>query len=265
MIRGMHAAERRTFGDVSLAVDEYVATAEIHRPPHNFFDAGLIGSLADAYEAAAEAGARSVVLCSEGKNFCAGADFTGRSSAGRVGGGGGARDLYDEALRLFEAPLPVVAAIQGAAVGGGLGLACSADFRVAAPSARFCANFSRLGLHQGFALSGSLPAILGQQRAWDLLYTGRRIDGDEAVAIGLADRLADEPRAAARELAAQLAEAAPLAVRAIRTTMRAGLADRAKQAMAHELTEQEKLWATADFAEGVKATAERRAPRFEGR
>jgi 2-(1,2-epoxy-1,2-dihydrophenyl)acetyl-CoA isomerase len=259
MIRGMHA-----FGDVSLDVDRYVATAEIHRPPHNFFDSGLISSLADAYEAAADAGARAIVLCSEGKNFCAGADFTGRSSAGRVGGGG-ARELYDEALRLFEAPLPVVAAVQGAAVGGGLGLACSADFRIASPSARFCANFSRLGLHQGFALSATLPGILGQQRAWDLLFTGRRVAGEEAVAIGLADRLAPEPRAAARELAEQLAEAAPLAVRAIRATMRAGLADRAKEAMARELTEQEKLWPTADFAEGVKATAERRTPQFEGR
>jgi 2-(1,2-epoxy-1,2-dihydrophenyl)acetyl-CoA isomerase len=265
MIPGMHAAEQKTFGDVGLAISEYVATAEIHRPPHNFFDAGLIGSLADAYEAAAEAGARSVVLCSEGKNFCAGADFTGRSSAGRVGGGGGARELYNAALRLFEAPLPVVAAVQGAAVGGGLGLACSADFRVASPAARFCANFSRLGLHPGFALSATLPAILGQQRAFDLLYTGRRVGGEEAAAIGLADRLAGEPRAAARELAEQLAEAAPLAVRAIRATMRAGLAGRAEEAMARELVEQEKLWATADFAEGVKATAERRTPRFEGR
>src|SRR5882757_6046854 len=180
MIRGMHAAERRTFGDVSLAVDEYVATAEIHRPPHNFFDAGLIGSLADAYEAAAEAGARSIVLCSEGKNFCAGADFTGRSSAGRVGGRGGARELYDEALRLFEAPLPVVAAVQGAAVGGGLGLACSADFRVAATDSTFIANFARLGLHHGFGLTVTLPRIIGEQAAAAMLLTGCRVRGPRA-------------------------------------------------------------------------------------
>jgi 2-(1,2-epoxy-1,2-dihydrophenyl)acetyl-CoA isomerase len=255
---------QQTFVDVTLALADHVAVVEIRRPPHNFFDAELIGSLADAYEAAAGAGARAIVLCSEGKNFCAGADFTGRSSAGEVSGSGGARRLYDEALRLFESPLPVVAAIQGAAVGGGLGLACSADFRVAGPSARFSANFARLGLHQGFALSATLPEILGQQHAWDLLYTGRRVDAGEAARIGLA-RLADDPRAGASELAGQIAEAGPLAVRAIRTTMRAGLADRASQAMARELAEQEKLWATADFAEGVRATAERRTPRFEGR
>ncbi len=278
------------FGDISIRVDDdLVATAEIRRPPDNFFDAGLIGSLADSYEWADKAGARAVVLCSEGKHFCAGADFTGRSSAARVGtsgaggtsgGGAGSGDgggrvgrddssagrLYGQAARLFESPLPVVAAVQGAAVGGGLGLACAADFRVASPQARFCANFARLGLHQGFALSASLPAIVGQQHAWDLLYTGRRVGGEEAVAIGLADRLADAAglREAAHAFAAQLAEAAPLAVRAIRATMRAGLAARAREAMEHELAEQEKLWPTADFAEGVRATAERRTPRFAG-
>ncbi|HET9895641.1 MAG TPA: enoyl-CoA hydratase/isomerase family protein [Streptosporangiaceae bacterium] len=279
MAEMMHYMADGAFGDVSMRVgDDLVATAEIRRPPDNFFDAGLIAALADAYEWAGKAGARAIMLCSEGKHFCAGADFTGRSSAGRVGGSGSgddrgngrgstARTLYDQALRLFESPLPVVAAVQGAAVGGGLGLACSADFRVASPQARFAANFARLGLHQGFALSATLPAIVGQQHAWDLLYTGRRIGGDEAAAIGLADRLADAAglREAAHALAAQLAESAPLAIRAIRATMREGLAARVRDAMDHELAEQEKLWPTADFAEGVRATAERRTPRFEGR
>jgi 2-(1,2-epoxy-1,2-dihydrophenyl)acetyl-CoA isomerase len=255
----------QSFGDVSLAVTDYVATVEIHRPPNNFFDAELIAAIADAYDSAERHGARAIVLSSEGKNFCAGADFAGRSSSGRVDGADGARRLYDEANRLFEAPLPVVAAVQGAAVGGGLGLACSADFRVAGPQARFSANFARLGLHQGFGLSATLPRIVGQQHAWDLLYTGRRVEAQEAVSIGLADRLADEPREAARELAVQLAESAPLAVRAIRATMRAGLAAGVRSAMDHERSEQAKLWQTADFAEGVAATAERRTPRFTGR
>jgi 2-(1,2-epoxy-1,2-dihydrophenyl)acetyl-CoA isomerase len=261
----MHTMEPAEFGDVSLIVGaDFVATAEIHRPPDNFFDAGLIAALAEAYGAANESGARAIVLCSEGKHFCAGADFTGRSSAGRVAEGGAA-DLYQQALRLFEAPLPVVAAVQGAAVGGGLGLACSADFRVASPQARFSANFARLSLHQGFALTATLPAILGQQRAWDLLYTGRRVDGAEAAKIGLADQQSDQPRQAAHDLAAQIAEAGPLAVRAIRATMRNGLAARAKEAMEREAAEQGKLWATADFAEGVRAFAEHRQPRFQGR
>ena len=258
------------FGDVTVGVhDDHVAVAEIVRPPNNFFDADLIGSLADAYAwADTEAGARAVVLCSAGKHFCAGADFTGRSGQARpIRAGDGAGELYAQAARLFQARLPVVAAVQGAAVGGGLGLACSADFRVASPTTRFCANFARLGLHHGFGLSVTLPAIVGQQHAIGMLYTGRNVGGDEAVRFGLADLLADpaELRTAAHGLAAGIAASAPLAVRSIRSTQRAGLAGRVTEAMAAELAEQDRLRRTADFAEGVRASAERRQPRFEGR
>ncbi len=258
----------KTFGDVRTWLsDDLVGTAEIARPPDNFFDVELIASLADAYAwLDGQAGARAVVLCSEGKHFCAGADFSGRSGQARPGAGG-ARNLYVEAVRLFEAQLPVVAAVQGAAVGGGLGLACSADFRVASPQVRFVANFARLGLHHGFGLTVTLPPIVGQQRALDMLFTGRRVGGEEAARIGLADRLADPAglRVAARELAAEIAAAGPLAVRSIRATMRAGLADRIREATDHEVAEQERLQQTADFAEGIRASAERRAPRFEAR
>ncbi|MGH3174172.1 MAG: enoyl-CoA hydratase/isomerase family protein, partial [Streptosporangiaceae bacterium] len=181
---------RKTFGDVSVwPSGDLVATVEIGRPPDNFFDAELITSLADACAWLDEQPEfRAAVLCSAGKHFCAGADFTGRS--GRTGTGG-AKELYAAAARLFEARTPVIAAVQGAAVGGGLGLACAADFRVAGPQARFCANFARLGLHHGFALTVTLPAIIGEQRALDLLCTGRRVGGEEAARIGLADRLAE--------------------------------------------------------------------------
>ena len=260
------ALTSKMFGDITATVAEFIGAAEICRPPNNFFDAALIGSLADAYEWLDEQRVRAIVLESAGKHFCAGADFTGRSTAGRVSGNG-AGELYEQALRLFQAPLPVVVAVQGAAVGGGLGLACAADFRVATPQSRFSANFAMIGLHQGFALTETLPAIVGQQRATELLYTGKRIGGEEAARIGLADRLVDagELRAAARELAAEIAVAAPLAVRAIRATMRDGLADRIRAATARELREQRKLWPTGDFAEGVRAAAERRQPRFAGR
>jgi 2-(1,2-epoxy-1,2-dihydrophenyl)acetyl-CoA isomerase len=278
----------KTFGDVRAWLgDDQVGTAEIARPPDNFFDVDLIASLADAYAWLDEQASRAIVLCSEGKHFCAGADFGGRTARARPGAGGagvgaggagvgaggagvgagGARKLYDEAVRLFRAQLPVVAAVQGAAVGGGLGLACSADFRVASPRSRFWANFARLGLHHGFGLTVTLPEIVGQQRALEMLYTGRRVGGEEAARIGLADRLADplELRAAAYELAAEIAAAGPLAVRSIRATMRGDLADRIREATDHEVAEQEQLQRTADFAEGVRASAERRTPRFEGR
>ena len=264
------------FGDVTVALDhDFVATVEIHRPPDNFFDVALIRSLAAAYEALDDdSGCRAIMLCSEGKNFCAGANLTapGLPGAGSPGAGlptlaASPRQLYQEAARLFDATTPVVAAVQGAAVGGGLGLACSADFRVTCPEARFAANFARLGFHHGFGLSVTLPDIAGQQHALDMLYTGRRVRGDEAARMGLCDRLvaAGELRSAAHGLAAEIARSAPLAVRSIRATMRAHLADRVRTATEREASEQERLHATADWSEGVRASAERRPPRFEGR
>jgi enoyl-CoA hydratase/carnithine racemase len=255
------------FGDVSVDLaEDLVATVEIHRPPANYFDAPLIAALADAYEALAETRCRCIVLSSEGRHFCAGADFTGQSEAERMD----LRQtsvLYREAVRLFEAPLPVVAAVQGAAIGGGLGLACSADFRVAAVDSRFVANFALLGIHHGFGLSVTLPAIVGRQRALELLFTGRRLDGREAASIGLCDRVApaEDLAGSARELAREVAVAAPLAVRSIRSTMRRSLAEAVRQAVEEEAAEQARLCRTEDYREGVAAVRDRRPANFTGR
>ncbi len=259
------ASDQQHAAEVTVVLGEdFVATVELHRPPDNYFDRELIAALADAYQALdADPGCRAIVLCAEGKHFCAGANFTGDGDGLSAGPGA----LYREAIRLFEAMTPVVAAVHGAAIGGGLGLACSADFRVGCPEARFAANFARLGFHHGFGLSVTLPAIVGPQRSLELLYTGRRIGGEEAARIGLCDRLvpADEVRAAARALAAEIARSAPLAVRSIRATMRGGLADQVRAATDREGAEQDKLRGTADWREGVRAMTERRPPRFEGR
>jgi 2-(1,2-epoxy-1,2-dihydrophenyl)acetyl-CoA isomerase len=245
--------------DVSIdSVEDHVATVSLRRPPHNFFDTALLAALADAYEQlASDSSCRVIVLRAEGKNFCAGLDFgTNRDQDIAA--------LYGHAIRLFAAPLPVVAAVQGAAVGGGLGLALSADFRVATPESRFSANFSRLGFHHGFGLTVTLPRVVGDQRAADLLYSGRRVGGPEALALGLCDELVAEPElgSAAMARARTLAGAGPLAVRAIRATLREGLVDRLRRAMDHECAVQESLRHTRDFAEGLRASAERREPRF---
>jgi len=244
--------------------EDHVAVIEIRRPPTNFFDVALIGQLADALDELGRNGqCRAVVLCSAGRHFCAGANFAAQASLGEDGG----PHLYDMAIRLFSQPLPVVAAIQGAAIGGGLGLALAADFRVASPEARFAANFAALGIHHGFALTITLPAAIGQQAALDLLYTGRRISGEQAHRIGLCDRLvaADVLRAEARAFAADIAACAPLAVRSIRETIRGPLAEQARAAMQRERSEQERLMRTADWREGLAAVRERRAANFTGR
>ena len=145
-------------------------------------------------------------------------------------------------------------------------LSWAATSRVAAPQARFAANFARLGFHHGFALTATLPPIVGQQRALDLLYTGRRINGNEAHRLGLADHIAsaEELRATAYKIARDIAAAAPLAVRSIRATMRAPLLDAVRQAVEREAAEQQRLQQTADWREGVRASLERREPKFVG-
>ena len=245
----------------SSVADDHVATVEMRRPPNNFFSMDIIGGIADVVEQLdADDRCRAIVLRSQGKHFCAGADFGGDRSY-TTG------ELYATAVRIFRGTKPIVAAVQGAAIGGGLGLALAADFRVASPEARFSANFARLGFHQGFGLSVTLPRLIGEQAAADLLYTGRRVDGEEALTLGLADRLVaiDELYDAAHSFALEIARSAPLAVRSIRTTLRGDLADRVAAATAHEAAEQARLQATDDFAEGTRAMGERRLPNFTGR
>jgi enoyl-CoA hydratase/carnithine racemase len=257
------------YGDVSVALDGNVATLEIHRPPHNFFDFNLIHDLADAFEALDnEPECRALMLCSEGKSFCAGANFANRdASSGETTARAGENPLYVEGVRLFRCRKPVVAAIQGAAIGGGFGLALVADFRVATADARFAANFVKLGIHPGFGLTYTLPRLIGVQKASLMFYTGRRLTGDEALAWGLCDVIAepDELRGSALELAEEIAEGAPLALLSTRATMRQGLADAVKAQTDHEFKEQSWLFRAEDHREGVKAVTERRPGKFIGK
>jgi enoyl-CoA hydratase/carnithine racemase len=260
---------KATFTDIGTELAGHVGTIEIRRPPNNFFDNALINQIGAALEMFdADAQCRSVVLCAQGKAFCAGADFSRRADpASTTNANPSAKHLYKEATRLFRAKKPIVAAVQGAAIGGGLGLALVGDFRVTCSEARFSANFTRLGFHPGFALTYTLPRLVGKQQAALLFYTGRRVSGDEAVRIGLADVLVPlaDVRKAAVELATEIAHSAPLAILATRETVRRGFADEAEQATERELVEQDWLRKTEDFQEGVKAMSERRLPNFAGR
>lgn len=260
--------EARTYPDLLIFREGHVALVEMRRPPHNFFDVALIAALADALEdLEADSSCRAVVLAAQGTAFCAGADFGGAADTKGTDSPRSLNPIYAEALRLFATTKPIVAAVHGPAVGGGLGLALTADFRVACPQARFSANFNRLGFHPGFGLSVTLPRLVGTQQAALLLYTGRRIDGTQALAAGLVDQLApesDSVRAAALALAHEIAGSAPLAVQATRATLRQGLLAQLREAVARESQEQFAQFRTQDFREGVQAMTERRAPLFTG-
>ncbi|HWL45121.1 MAG TPA: enoyl-CoA hydratase/isomerase family protein [Ilumatobacter sp.] len=249
-------------GDLLVTTVGEVATIEIVRPPNNYFDVRLVAQIVGACRVAAGQGCRAVLLCSRGRHFCAGANLAGDRVTSLDG-----KHLYDYAIELFEQPLPIVAAVQGGAIGGGLGLALAADLRIASPEARFSANFATLGLSHGFGLTETLPLAVGHETALRLLYTGERVTGDAALSMGLCTEVVpiDELRDAARRHASAIARSGPLAVRSIRRTMRGALIDRLKRAVEHERLEQDRLQLSADFAEGVAAMAERREPRFTAR
>ena len=260
----------KKIGDVQISdVGNFVTLAEIQRAPNNFFDEDLIRSLADAFDELDEdPSCRVIVLASEGKHFCAGANFGSpgdreRRAERRPEDG---NPLYREAVRLFGNKKQVIAAVQGAAVGGGFGLAMMADFRVGCPEARFTANFVKLGFTPGFGLTHVLPRVIGQQAAQDLFFTGRRVGGEEAAQLGIVDRLVPqaEVRDAAIAYAREIAENAPLALMSVRKSLRGDLADAVKKATDHEGYEQFVLQQTSDHKEGVKAVAERRPGNFTG-
>jgi enoyl-CoA hydratase/carnithine racemase len=209
------------------------------------------------------------VLVAQGRSFCAGADFggSGDGSDDLLGAPSATERLYAAAARLCAVEFPWIAAVHGAAIGGGLGLALTANLRVTCPEAHFAANLGRLGIHQGFGISVTLPELLGPSRAALVLLTGPRFHGDDATALGLADLCVpgDQVRSTAMDLAAEIAEGAPLATRAINRTLRAGLAERVRQATRLEAGEQACLGATADAAEGIASVLERRPGTFTGR
>jgi len=254
---------------VSVRRANHVAELEFSNPPNNHANVDLLSSIADALELLdAEADIRAVVLVSSGRAFCAGADLATREGGG-IGGKGTDPmwEFYEQALRLFATSTPIVAAIQGAAVGAGLGLAVAADFRVASPEARFVANFTKLGYHPGFGLTHTLPRLIGPQRAALMFMTAERFKPDEVLPWGLVDRIApaDALRAAAHALAMEIAVNAPLALSATRQTLRADLQQSVRAALVREHAEQAVLGKTEDFAEGIRAVTERRAGQFKGK
>lgn len=251
---------------VRTSFDGAVALVELCHPPHNLIDYGILSTLAEALEKAASSpDCRAIVLASVGRSFSAGGNFSPRGAAT-----GGFREsalrLYEQAVRVFEVESPMVAAVHGAAIGAGLGLALACDLRVAGPETFFAANFVKLGIHPGFGISATLPDLIGAGAARDMLLTGRRIGGEEAQRIGLVDRLVpqEEVRSAALRLASEVAEGAPLAVASTRATLRRGLTDRVRAALAIEVEEQSRLIATRDAAEGISAMLQKREPRFTG-
>ena len=256
---------------VLYEVAEHVATLTLNRPDNrNSMTADLLAGLGDAVASVrSDPGVRCVVITGRGKSFCAGADFRERrdDSAAPVSPHERSYATYSHFLSLLDVEVPTIAAMQGHAIGGGLGLGVVCDLRVANGEARYGANFVRLGLHPGMATTYLLPRLMGVPRAVELLLTGRIVDGAEAAAVGLVHH-AVAPAAVlprALELAAEIASAAPLAVRWTKQAIYEGLGWDPRSAARREAHLQSRSAETEDFKEGVSALLERREPRFRGR
>jgi enoyl-CoA hydratase/carnithine racemase len=248
-------------------VRELVAIATIDRPERrNALNAELCSQLLAHLQA--ERKLRAVVITGAGDQaFSAGADLVVRAEdASEPGGGDTFRPAFDEVLQaIVDYPAPVLAAVNGAAIGAGLQLVVACDVRVAAPHATFSIPAARLGVFLSPDNVHRLAALVGQGAARDILLTARALDVDEAVTVGLVQRRADDALAASLELAAEIAELAPLTVqghkRALNIVLGGVNAAGEKEMRALEA----RAFASQDLQEGLAAFTEKRAPRFRGR
>jgi len=261
-----------SFEQIEVSVEGGIGRITLNRPAErNAMTPRMGHEVAAAVDRLnADDGVRVVVVRGAGKGFCSGADLAtlGAEASGSdaVDGLGGAENFYRSFLSIRDLRVPSIAAINGHAVGAGFCFTLGADLRVMHRDARVGMTFVRLGIHPGMAATWNLPRLVGPAKAADLLYTGRLVGAEEAFALGIANRIAgDDFDAVVDELAESIAAAAPLALRALKETLRASEDRTIDQALAREAEVQGVTFTTEDAAEGIRAMRERRNPLFRGR
>jgi enoyl-CoA hydratase len=259
---------------VLYEVKDQIAEITLNRPENrNSMTEDVFQGLNDAVaQAKADRDLRCVIITGRGGSFCAGADF--KSGVQRGGSDGEfvlpnerSYGMYQPFLQILDIEVPTIAAMQGHAIGGGLGLAIVCDMRVANAPSKYGANFTRLGLHPGMASTYILPRLVGLPKATELLLTGRLVTGTEAAELGLANHAAEGEGVIekARELAREIAGAAPIAVRWAKQSIYRHVDYKPKEAAYYEAHAQSRTVETEDSREGIKALLEKRPPVFKGR
>ena len=259
---------------VLYGVKDYVAEITLNRPENrNSMTEDVFQGLNEAVsQVKADRELRCVIITGRGRSFCAGADFkSGVQRGGRDGEFATPNErsygMYQPFLQILDIEVPTIAAMQGHAIGGGLGLAIVCDMRVANVASKYGANFTRLGLHPGMASSYILPRLVGLPKALELLLTGRLVSGAEAAELGLANYALEGEGVLekARELASEIAGAAPIAVRWAKQSIYRNIAWNPKDAAMIEAHAQSRTVETDDAREGIKALLDKRPPVFKGR
>ena len=268
---------------VQIDITDGVADVRLDRPDKmNALDTAMFVAIAEAGEqVAADPSVRVVVLSGEGRAFCSGLDFSSfQAMAGSSDGssetetsGGGSSPVFDTSDRIThlgqqvahvwqEVPVPVIAAVHGVALGGGCQIALGADIRICAPDARFSILEVKWGLIPDMTGTWMLPRLVGLDVAKELTFTGRMVEGAEAVQLGLATRVADDPKAAALELAQEIAGKSPDALRAAKRLLNASGTVPIAEQFAAERSEIGALIGSPNQVESVMAAFEKRAPNF---
>jgi enoyl-CoA hydratase/carnithine racemase len=264
---------------VSCTIQDGVADVRLTRPEkRNAIDLAMLDALIAAGEALHDDSTlRAVVLSGEGRSFCAGLDvsvFQGLGGKNGVGGGsfadaalarrpGGMASVAQRSVTVWtNLPIPVIAAVHGHALGGGLQLALGADIRIVAPDAQLAVLEMRWGLIPDMSGSQLLPDLVGRDVAKELTFTGRMVSGEEARRLGLATRLSETPREDALALAREIAAKSPSAVRCAKALLDMAGRVSLEEGLVAEQEMQRRLIGSADQVEAIMAYLEARVPRW---
>ena len=251
---------------VTFTVDGAVGIIELTRPPVNALSAELAQDLDKAIEAADDKAIRAVVITGR-PHFAAGADITGFKTAHAEGASGLAENHIDSVIRRLEGlPKPVIAAVFGYALGGGLELAMAADFRYLAEDAKVGQPEINLGLIPGAGGTQRLPRLVGFSKGKEIVYSGRHVAAAEALEIGLADKVftADELMEAALADAAEFANGPTVALGVAKRAINEGWGRSIDDALKVEADAFTDCFSTDDAKEGVAAFLEKRKAEFTG-
>ena len=260
-------------GELLYEKDGPIATITLNRPERlNAISGPMLAALSERLiEANGDRDVRAVIITGAGRGFCAGLDLQDATSGAGIGGGGGMPATLD--LRtapptvLHSLDKPVIAALNGGAAGYGMDLALGCDIRIAAKRAKLAAAFTKRGVLPESGGTWLLPRLVGWAKAAEIIFTGRTLDADQCLELGLVnkvvadDALLDEARALANEIAAN----APLAVQGAKRMMRMALAEQFDDHVHHVYLQLLPLFQSSDFREGMKSFLEKREPKFQGR
>ncbi len=265
---GEYMLDEYEFDHLTLDQHGAIAVLTVNRPQAlNALNGALLGELAQVADLIADHADIGVLIVTGGgdRAFVAGADISELSSLDGVYAG---RELslsgQDVMGRLSTLPIPVIAAINGFALGGGLELALACDVRVAAPGAKLGLPEASLGLIPGFGGTQRLARLVGMGRALDLMLTARQVTAEEALNMGLVNYVADEPLRRAREVAEQMLKNGPIALSLVKEAVRRGLDTSLEAGLEIEADLFGLTVATSDFREGTGAFLAKRRPEFKG-